>query len=123
MTTHTYLSIKNLLSQSLGDYLSVAVTTAIGASKLIVSTNLNAYDNAENGYFDNWWADITDKANITVKRKLGSTTYATSTGTAYVYGSNLTSDGANLATVNFHRYDPNKMEQAILRAIEEVYTS
>ena len=103
MGTTTLLSLDEELLRLTGDWLQATVTTAIAASKLIVSTELNNVDQASDGVFDRRWVYIEDKANIGVSRLLGSTTYATSSGTAYVYGANLASDTANKATFRISR--------------------
>jgi hypothetical protein len=107
-----------------GDFLQVAVTTAIAASAAVVSTNLKEYDFGTDGYFDNWWVYIKDQNNAAVERRTGSTTYATATGTLTVYGGNLSSDGANLANIQLCRYSRKQIyEKAIQRAIEDTYPS
>ena len=122
MATSTLLATERLLNQIIGDDIRVAATTDIAASKLFVSTNLQEHDFSENGYFDNWWIKIEDYANAGVIRRLGSTTYATGTGTAYVYGANLTADSSgDKATARISRFNPNNRKIAINRAMREIY--
>lgn len=121
MGTTTLLSLDQKLLEATGDWLQVTATTAIAASKLIVSTEFNNYDRGQNGIFDRYWVYIEDKANAGVSRQLGSTTYATSSGTAYVYGANLSTDSANLATVRISRSNWADRQDAILRSIGELY--
>ena len=121
MATTTLLSLDQSLLEATGDWLQVTVTTAIAASKLIVSTALNQYDQSQNGIFDKRWVYIEDYANAGVSRLLGSTTYATSTGTAYVYHSNLATDTANLATVRISRSSWADRKDALTRAISYLY--
>ncbi|KKN56934.1 hypothetical protein LCGC14_0567260 [marine sediment metagenome] len=123
MPTTTLLSLDEKLLEAQGDFTQVTLTTAIAASKLIVSTELNNYDHAQNGYFDNRWVYIEDKANAGVSRLLGSTPYVTSSGTAYVYGANLLTDGANLAKVRIARSSWADRKDSISRAIGELYPS
>ncbi len=121
MGTTTLLDLDKKLLQATGDFLQVTTTTAIAGSKLIVSTELNNYDRGHNGIFDRYWVYIEDYLNAGVSRQLGSTTYATSSGTAYVYGANLTSDSANEATVRISRSNWADRSDAIKRSIGELY--
>ena len=122
MATSTLLQTERLLNQLIGDDIRVDVTTDIAASKLIVSTNLNEHDFSENGYFDNWWVKIETFSNAGVIRRLGSTSYVTSSGTAAVYGANLAADSTgDKATVMISRFNPNNRKLAINRAMREIY--
>lgn len=121
LNTTTFLALKLLFSQAIGDDIRFNTTTPISNTKLVVSTALKAYDDAEDGHFDNWWVEITDgTANLGVERKTGSTTYATTSGTLYVWGANLASD-SGVRACRLHRYEPSRKTNAILRAIEELY--
>jgi len=122
LNTDTYLEIKKFLDEALGDSIEVDTTTNIGANNTIVSTQLKAYDKGETGYFDDWWVDITEGNNIAVKRLTGSTAYVTATGTLVVYGAALAAE-TGAVTFRMHRFDPNIKENALKRAIEEVYPS
>jgi len=122
VSTTSLLSLKKLLWQSLGDYLTFATTTNIAGTNLIVSTDLRSYDGGENGYFDDWWVYIDGTTNVGVSRKTGSTTYATATGTLYVYGGVLVAETA-ARTCYLSRYNPDHIERALIRAIEEIYPS
>ena len=122
MATSTLLATERLLNQAIGDDIRVVATTDIAASKLFVSTNLQEHDLSENGYFDNWWIHIETFSSAGVIRRLGSTTYATSTGTCYVYGADLTADSSgDKATAMISRFDPNNKKLAINRAMREIY--
>ncbi len=121
LTTTTFLTLKLLFNEAINDSLEFNTTTNIAGSKLVVSTTLNADDDAEDGHFDNWWNEITDgTANLAIERKTGSTTYATSSGTLYVWGANLSTESAARAC-RLHRYEPSRKTNALLRAIEELY--
>ena len=48
LNTQTLLELKIFAWQALGDYLTFATTTNIGAGLTITSTTLNNYDNASN---------------------------------------------------------------------------
>jgi len=111
--------LEQRLSESIGDYIEVVLTTAIAASKVIISTNLTQYDGGRDDYFADWWVYITDKANIAVQRQVAS--YLTSTGQLTVRGANLTTDGANLATIRLHRYNRDKYMTALNDTIREIY--
>jgi len=121
LETTTYLALKRLVNQSIGDDIRVALTTALTTSAELISTNLNQYDMASDGYFDPFWVYIEDYLNAGVERLTGSTTYATATGTLTAYGSNFTSDTADKATIRLQRYQPSKGANAILRAVEQLY--
>jgi len=124
IATTTFLNLKKYLMQACGDWLQVPLTTAIAASKVLVSTNLNEYDNASDGNFDGYWAYIEDYQNAGVERMTGlpgTTTYATSTGTLTCLGANFTSDSANKATIRLSRYKPEHYKNALIRACEECY--
>ncbi|KKN73883.1 hypothetical protein LCGC14_0396850 [marine sediment metagenome] len=123
MGTTTKLVLDQKLLEATGDWLQVTATTAIAASKLFVSTELNNYDHAQDGTFDHRRIYIEDFANAGVERLLGSTTYATSTGTAYVFGANLLTDSANKATVRISRSSYTDRDDAIKRAIGELYSN
>jgi len=111
--------LEERLAKEIGDYIEVVVTTAINADNLVVSTNLRAYDDGRDDRFIEWWCYITDKANITVHRRVSD--YATATGTLTVDGAVLADDAANLATIRLHRYNRDLYMNAINDAIREVY--
>ena len=119
MGNSTLLSIDEKLSEAIGDFIEVAVTTAIAASAVVISTNLQAYDGGQDSAFVDWWVYITDYANADVHRQVSA--YATATGQLTVRGANLTTDGANKATVRLYRYSGVTKVNAINRAIEEAY--
>lgn len=119
MGTTAVSTLEQRLSEEIGDFLEVVCTTAIGAGVTIISTNLRAYDGGRDDYFNDWWVYITDKANAGVLRRVSD--YATATGTLTVLGANLSTDGANLATVRLHRYDRDKIIDAMNDASAEVY--
>lgn len=195
IATHTLLSLVQKLAEASGDYISFATTTDLAASKLVVSTTLNQYDNGVPGAFDRWWVYIhgtksdtgidtnetltTTDTGITmdadpssaivaggyiiidsevmyvysssasgnlvtvkrgargsnaathatntdvylynvVERLTGSTTYATSSGTLYVYGANLVAESVSVACELF-KYKRDHYKQAILEATKEIY--
>lgn len=118
----TLATLRQRTMESISDFIEVAVTTAIAASTSVISTNLNEYDGGADDYFNNWYCYITNENNAGVERQVSD--YATSTGTLTVRGANLTSDGANLATIWVCRHSVlQKIDKAINRAIEELYPS
>lgn len=119
MATTTLTSLLQLLGEGIGDYLTFDTTTNITTNKLVVSTTLQQYDGGQDGYFDDWWVYIDGTNNSGVHRKTGSTTYATATGTLYVYGANLASESGNV-TCYLHRFNRDNKKLAINRAIEQL---
>src|SRR3990167_11322313 len=89
------------LSEPIGDWLRVAVTTNIAANTSIISTNLRPFDGGQDDYFNDWWVYIEDKNNTTVERQISD--YATSSGTITVRGANLSAD-TEAATIQVHRH-------------------
>lgn len=118
MTT-TVSVLEQRLSEDIGDWLEVVVTTAIGAGVTIVSTNLQQFDGGRDDYFIDWWVYITDKANAGIQRQVSD--YATSSGTLTVRGANLTDDVANKATIRLHRYNRDTMIDAMNEASAQLY--
>lgn len=114
----TLAEVRARLSQNIGDYISEAVTTPLTTSTSVVSTNFAKYTTVDN-YFKRWWCLITSYANIGSNRRI--TNYNTLTNTATVSGLPFLSDGANLATVELHRYNPDNYTRAINQAARELY--
>ena len=119
MGTTALSVLERRVSEQIGDYIEVAVTTAIAANTSIVSTNLRNYDGGQDSYFVDWWVYITDKANIATLRQISA--YTSSTGTLTVRGASLSSDSADLATIRLHRYDRNLYVNAINDAVRETF--
>ena len=111
-------TISARVHQSIGDWIEVAVTTAMTASVSVVSTNLNEYDEGKNDHFNGRWCYITDFANSTRESKIYD--YATSGGTLSIRGANLTTDVANKATVLIGRYSYTSTIRAVNDAIREL---
>ena len=95
--SNTLLTIRKRLRESMGDGYREVLTTAIAASALIVSTNLNKHDGALDDYFNDWFVYIEDYNNAGTSRVLSD--YATSGGSCTAFGGNFSSDSADLATV------------------------
>jgi hypothetical protein len=115
----TLLTLDENLLRTIGDYRSMAVTTAIAASTSVVSTHFEPYRSTAD-YFNGYWIYVTDKANA------GDSRYVSDddgTDTLTVLGANFTSDGANLATVLLSKFQWQNRVDAINQAISEVYPS
>ena len=106
------------LSEPIGDWLRVAVTTNIAANTSIISTNLRPFDGGQDDYFNDWWVYIEDKNNTTVERQISD--YATSSGTITVRGANLSAD-TEAATIQVHRHRRTDKLTAINRAASLLY--
>ena len=117
MGTSTLLSLDQKLLETMGDYKSNAVTTAIAASALLVSTNFQKY-RATADYFNGYWAYIVDLANAGISRYVSDDD---GTSTLTVLGANLASDGANLATVRLSKFAWEDRVLAINQALPEIY--
>jgi len=118
--TITLDTLVKRLQESIGDHLEFDTTTNITTNKSIISTTLNQYDGGVDGTFDDRWVYITEGNNDTIERKTGSTAYATSTGTLYVWGANLSAE-SGAVTVRLSRYPDSTYRLAINRAIEEIF--
>ncbi len=112
-------TLEQRLSESIGDYIQVAVTTAIAANTSIISTNLQSLDGGRDDYFIGWFCYITTETNAGVLRQISD--YATATGTLTVRGAALSSDTAALAVIRLHRYDRDKIIDAMNDASMETY--
>lgn len=118
VTTKTFLELKALLWQALGDYISVSTTTNITTNTSIISTTLNSYDDGRDDYFNDWYVYIDGTTNSGVARKISD--YATTGGIITVFGANLVAETA-ARTIYVTRYDPTHIARAIQRACEELY--
>ena len=116
--TTTFLVLKQLFNQSIGDDLEFDTTTNITTNNSILSTTLNQFDDGEDDHFNTWWVYITEGVNITKSRKISD--YATSGGTLTVYGAALAAESAAV-TCRLTRYNPDHAKQALIRACEEIY--
>ena len=116
--TTTFLELKQLFNQSIGDDLEFDTTTNITTNNSILSTTLNQFDDGEDDHFNTWWVYITEGVNITKSRKISD--YATSGGTLTVYGAALAAESAAV-TCRLTRYNPDHAKQALIRACEEIY--
>jgi hypothetical protein len=115
--TNTLATLIDRLSQNVGDYLSEVVTTAITTNTNLVCTTLANYTNRDRQY-ERFWAYIVDKANAGVYRKVST---SMSSGIVTCLGANFTSDVANLATFQLHKYDRLLKIRAINGAARETF--
>ncbi len=106
------------LSQRIGDYLDATLTTALTTSKVAVSTNLLDETNRDD-YFNRYWLYVENYANDGELRKISD--YTASTGTCTVLGANFADDGANLATIQIHKYNRANKIRAINSAARKTF--
>ena len=116
MGTTALSTLIDRLSQRTGDYLSETVTTALAANTTVTCTTLNEYT-AQNDKYNRQWVYITDKANAGEYRKLSDSTTTALT----VLGANWTTDGANKATFEIHKYDRRNKIRAINLAARKAW--
>ena len=117
MTT-TFATLKQRLSEGIGDWIEVDTTTNITTNTSVISTSLNQYDNGADDFFNSWYVLITEGNNINVERQISD--YATATGTITVRGANLLAE-TGAVTIWVGRYSYSNKGKAINRAIEEVF--
>lgn len=121
MTT-TLLSLEQLLSESIGDWLEFDTSTNIstGSSNVVIASTLNNYDQQTDDYFKDWWLYITEGNNSGVSRRLRE--YQSATGTMKAVGSAFSAE-SSAVTVRLHRFDRRNKLRALNRAIEQLYPS
>ena len=102
MGTTTELALNERLAKSIGDFIRVVTTTNISTNRLIISTNLNAYDDGEDKTFQDYWLFIETENNARQDRKVRF--YYTANGTCNVFGNNLLGDTSpqQLGTTTLH---------------------
>lgn len=116
--TETLLTLTQLLSEEVGDWIEVDTTTNIAANTSIISTNLLPYDYGSNDYFNNWWVYITEGNNIGVERQISD--YATTTGTITVRGGALAAE-AGAVTIRVSRFSRANKVKGIQKAIRAIF--
>ena len=121
MTTTDRATLRQRLSEEIGDYQSLTTTSAgNSAGTSVVDTGLrNLPGGDRDAAFDSWYILVTSGANTGESRRIKD--YIANTTTLVVQES--FSGGAVDTTVSYelHRYDPSQKHQAIDRAIEELY--
>ena len=121
VNTKTLLSLVESLAKANNDYISVATTTNVaGSNTVVVSTNLNEFDDSADDHFTDWWFYMNTTNNPTVNRKVKD--YATSGGTLTLYGANLAAESGT-QTIYLFRVNRNQYTQSIVTATEEIYPS
>jgi hypothetical protein len=118
MGTKTLATLRQRVSEAIGDWQQSTVTTALTTSTAVVDTGLADYTSRDN-YFIRRWCLVTSQANAGENRKISD--YVASTKTLTVLGANFADDGANLATYEIHSYNPDNITRAINEAARELY--
>lgn len=106
----TLATLRDSLSQNIGDYLHETVTTALTTDNSVVSTNLAKYTTKDD-WFNRQWCLITSLANAGANRKIFD--YESPANTLSVQGAAFASDTAALATFEIHAYNPDNKKRAI----------
>ena len=121
MATTTRATLRQRLSEALGDYQSLTTTSAgNSAGTSVVDTGLrNLPGGADDDAFEGFYILVTSGANTGESRRVKN--YIANTNTLVTQES--FSGGAVDTTVSYelHQYDPLQKHQAINRAIEELY--
>lgn len=120
MATTTLASLRQQMQEDNGDFWHSTVTTALAASASLIDTALQGKRNTAD-YFNRYWALATSENNapsgVAAKRKV-SDDDGTSTLTVLT---NWLTDGANLATYELLKYDPDSYIRALNIASRELH--
>lgn len=113
--------LRDEISRPLG-FQDFAVTTAINADTLVISTALSdRYPNDDQ--LNGWYLIIEDRTNAGVIRRVqdynGEVT--TPIGQITVRGADLLDDSSNLANCAVHRFHPTDIQRAFNRARQDVF--
>tara|TARA_R100000315_G_scaffold44886_1_gene20152 strand:- start:2343 stop:3626 length:1284 start_codon:yes stop_codon:yes gene_type:complete len=121
MATTTRATLRQRLSEEIGDYQSLTTTSAgNSAGTSVVDTGLrNLPGGDRDSAFDSWYILVTSGANTGESRRIKD--YIANTTTLVVQESFSGGAVDSLVTYELHRYDPSQKHQAINRAIEELY--
>jgi len=119
MATTDALTLNELLSKSLGDWIAVPTSANIAANTCVRAEGLNQYDGGRNDYFTDWWLYISDKGNAGVDRRIRN--YYTSNATCNVFGAALSADAAVNANIRVSRYSFSQKQIAINTAVKDIY--
>lgn len=114
----TLATLRDSLSQNIGDYIHSTVTTALTTNNSVVDTTLSQYTSKDD-WFNRQWCLITSLANAGANRKISD--FATSTGTLTILGAALASDAAAKATYEIHTYNPDNKKRAINAASKLIF--
>lgn len=118
MTT-TLLTLDERLCKATGDWIQVAVTTAMTASVSLVSTNLASWTGRDD-YFNDWYVYIVDGANSTEVRKISDYDSTAAAETLTIRGANLTAETTK-SNIRVSRSSWDDRLDAINDAIRETY--
>ena len=119
MSTTDALTLNELLSKSLGDWIALPTSANIAANTIVRAEGLNQHDGGRDDYFTDWWLYITDKGNAGVDRRIRN--YYTSNTTCNVFGAAFSADAAVNANIRVHRYSFSQKQIAINTAIKDIY--
>ena len=119
MATTTRATLRQRLSEAIGDYHSVTSTSAgnSAATTIISTTLLDLPGGGDDDAFEGWYVMVTSGNNDTEIRRISSYIANDSTVTVGRAFSNATEPEV---TFEVHRYDPTHKHNAINRAIEEL---
>jgi len=112
MATQTLANLRDELSREIHDYLHSTVTTALAANNNLVDTLLaNVKGGTTDNFCKNWWVLVTSNTNDGEIRRVSS--YTALSKTIVTLGAAWTTDGANKATYELHKYHPTDKLDAI----------
>ena len=121
MATTTRATLRQRLSEEMGDYQSLTTTSdGNSAGTSVVDTGLrNLSGGADDGAFEGWYILVTSGANTGEARRIKS--YISNTNTLVTQEAFSGGAVQSLVTYELHQYDPAQKHQAINRAIEELF--
>ena len=121
MATTTRATLRQRLSEAIGDYQSLTTTSdGNSAGTSVVDTGLrNLPGGADDAAFDGKYVLVTSGANTGETRRIKD--YIANSTTLVMQESFSGGAVESLVTYELHEYDPAQKHQAINRAIEELY--
>ena len=121
MATTTRATLRQRLSEEMGDYQSLTTTSdGNSAGTSVVDTGLrNLPGGADDDAFEGWYILATSGSNTGESRRIKS--YIANTNTLVTQESFSGGAVQSLVTYELHQHDPSQKHQAINRAIEELY--
>ena len=119
MATTTRATLRQRLSEAIGDYHSVTSTSAgnSAATTIISTALLDLPGGSDDDAFEGWYVMVTSGNNDAEIRRISS--YIANDSTVTV-GRAFTNASESGVTFEVHRYDPTHKHNAISRAIEEL---
>lgn len=119
MPTKSLIDLDELLLEAISDFISTSTTTNITTDNFIFSTELNNISNmARDDAYNNMWVYLNTTNNPNVDRKVRD--YTTATGRLEIWGNPLSAE-TGAVTIRLSRYSREDRDNAIKRAIEEIY--